>query len=104
MTQKKKVNAIFKKENKILVSRPIIFNIVLQIEGIYGNGDEIMNCIQMACERFQNLAFVMSILVIKVVENLLTNPRIIQSSSQEAFFPEVLRYVPKKTFILSSLL
>jgi hypothetical protein len=57
MTQKKKVHAISKKENKILVSRPIIFHVVLQIEGIYGNGDEIMNWIQMACEKFQNFAF-----------------------------------------------
>jgi hypothetical protein len=42
----------------------------------------------MACEMFQNLTFVMSILTTKVPENLLTNP---VPTSRKAFFPEVLR-------------
>jgi len=82
MTQKKKERARSKKESKI-VSRSIIFYVILQITGIYGNGDEIVDWIQMACERFQNLVFVMNILVINVAENLLTNRTIIQSTSQE---------------------
>jgi hypothetical protein len=77
MTQKKKERARPKKESKI-VSRSIIFHVILQIAGIYGNGDGIVDWIQMACERFQNLASVMSILVIKLAANLLTNPTIIQ--------------------------
>jgi hypothetical protein len=73
-----RVEASSKNESKILVSRSIIFHVILQIDGIYGNGDEIVDWIEMACERFQNLAFVISILVTKVAENLLTNPTIIQ--------------------------
>ena len=91
-TQKKKLHARSKKESKILVLRSIIFRVILQMDRIYGNGDEIVDWIQMDCERFQNLVLVMDILVINVAENLLTNPTIIQSTSQQAFFfPEVLR-------------
>jgi len=84
MTQNKKEYARSKKESKI-VSRSIIFHVILQIAGTYGNGDEIVDWIQMTCVRFQNLAFVMSILVFKVTENLLTNPTTIHSTSQEFF-------------------
>jgi hypothetical protein len=85
MAQKTKVHTRCKKESNI-VSRSIIFHLILQIDAINGNWDEIVDWIQMACERFQNLAIVMSILVIKVAENLLSKPKIIHSTSQEAFF------------------
>jgi hypothetical protein len=48
MTHKKKVHTISTKESKFLLSRPIVFYVILQTVGVYGNGDEIVDWIQMA--------------------------------------------------------
>jgi hypothetical protein len=75
------------------------------MDEIYGNGDEILDWIQMACERFQNLSFVMCILVIKMAENLLTNPNDYSINiSTSFFFLKFFVYILKKDFILCYLL
>jgi len=48
MTHKMKVHTISKKESKIFVSRSTIFHVILQTDEVYGNGDEIVDWIQMA--------------------------------------------------------